>query len=342
MLTTQTVDFSTYPQEDRFGCWHDFVSQASAPQLVTSDHRDNFNAWTRVMPLGPVLLTLFRYPSLHTRRTPALIRRGDPCIYQMALPLTGDSVITQARQESQLRPAADFTVLDSSRPHEASHSAERRGELARSLTVIVPHDVVPLPRPTVERLFAGRIASREGMGALLARDLLHIANHPDEFREVDAGYLGRRIIDLIAVTFCQRLGDTDALPGDVKRRAIRTKIDAFIDAHLGDPGLNAHAIAAAHHLVVREVHRIFQGGRTVSEEIKRRRLERCRRDLLDPGLAALPIYAIAARHGLLDKAYFSREFKAAYGAPPRDFRAQALHRHDRLLTQHPQSRFGLR
>ncbi|WP_326672682.1 helix-turn-helix domain-containing protein [Streptomyces canus] len=61
-------------------------------------------------------------------------------------------------------------------------------------------------------------------------------------------------------------------------------------------------------------------GTTVSEWIRHRRLERCRRDLLDPRLAELPVHAVGARWGFRCAADFSRAFKTAYGTPPGDYR----------------------
>jgi AraC-like DNA-binding protein len=77
---------------------------------------------------------------------------------------------------------------------------------------------------------------------------------------------------------------------------------------------------------IRYLHKLFETQEaTVAEWIRRRRLERCRRDLLDPALRALPVNAIAARWGLLNAAHFSRAFRAAaYGATPGEYRRLAV------------------
>jgi hypothetical protein len=62
---------------------------------------------------------------------------------------------------------------------------------------------------------------------------------------------------------------------------------------------------------------------TVAAWIRSRRLDRCRRDLADPGLWARPVSAIGARWGFPDGAHFSRVFRAAYGIPPREYRRRA-------------------
>ena len=59
---------------------------------------------------------------------------------------------------------------------------------------------------------------------------------------------------------------------------------------------------------------------TVAGWIRSRRLERCRRDLADPSLAARPVAAIAARWGFSSAADFSRAFRTAHGVPPAEYR----------------------
>ena len=73
---------------------------------------------------------------------------------------------------------------------------------------------------------------------------------------------------------------------------------------------------------MRYLHRLFESEpTTVAELIRRRRLDRCRRDLLDPDLDHLPVAAIGARWGLPTAAHFSRLFRAAYGVTPGELRA---------------------
>jgi AraC-like DNA-binding protein len=68
--------------------------------------------------------------------------------------------------------------------------------------------------------------------------------------------------------------------------------------------------------------RVFQEqGVSVSGWIRSRRLDRCRRDLADPGLAQQPIWQIAARHGFPNASHFSRLFRTVHGESPGDWRA---------------------
>jgi AraC-like DNA-binding protein len=72
------------------------------------------------------------------------------------------------------------------------------------------------------------------------------------------------------------------------------QIKAYIDDHLGDLALGPTSIARAHYISTRYLHKLFAGERlTVSDWVRRRRLEACRRDLRDPALAHETISAVA-------------------------------------------------
>jgi AraC-like DNA-binding protein len=118
-----------------------------------------------------------------------------------------------------------------------------------------------------------------------------------------------------------RLDREDEVAADTVQDALRRRVHAFIEQRLADPALSPAVIADAHHVSVRYLYKLFEGRhRGVAGWIRSRRLERSRRDLLDPALAARPVSAIAARWGLVDPAQFSRLFRAAYGTPPLEYR----------------------
>jgi AraC-like DNA-binding protein len=76
---------------------------------------------------------------------------------------------------------------------------------------------------------------------------------------------------------------------------------------------------------VRYLHKLFQPrGATVSRFVQQLRLERCRRDLGDPALAGQTIESICRAWGMTNPDHFSRVFRAAYGCPPREWRARAV------------------
>jgi AraC-like DNA-binding protein len=113
----------------------------------------------------------------------------------------------------------------------------------------------------------------------------------------------------------------DGAVQDARRGGLMGRIHAFIDAHLGDPALTPATVAAAHHISLRYLHKLFEPEpQGVAGMIRQRRLERCRHDLLDPAQADRPVAGIAARWGFSSAAHFSRVFRDAYGLPPAEFR----------------------
>ncbi|MEU7021580.1 helix-turn-helix domain-containing protein [Streptomyces sp. NPDC046203] len=102
-------------------------------------------------------------------------------------------------------------------------------------------------------------------------------------------------------------------------RALRARIQAYIDRHLTDADLTPQSIARAHHISLRYLHKLFEGeDATVSRWIQRRRLERSRRDLAR--YPHVTIGAVAHRWGFASAAHFSRVFRTAYGMSPRQWR----------------------
>lgn len=101
----------------------------------------------------------------------------------------------------------------------------------------------------------------------------------------------------------------------------------FIRRHLSAADLSPAAVAAAHHISLRTLHRLFHDhGQedTVASCIRRRRLARARRDLADPSLAARPVHAVAARWGFQQAPDFTRAFRTAYGTTPTKYRQERL------------------
>ncbi|MEV0134711.1 helix-turn-helix domain-containing protein [Dactylosporangium sp. NPDC050688] len=321
MLNRYTVDTTKVRPDERFDYYQHLVGSIAAPATFSSPYQDNFVASAEIIDLGGVHIASMTNPPLDVVRTSRQVAAAAPLMYQLAWPIAGRSLITQRRASAALEPA-DFTLLDLSQQYEGKHDDLAPGQQVRSVSVLFPHSLLPTSPDKVRTLLATPLHSRDGLGALLAQDLRHIAGHPDQFQPADAGFLGRRLVDLIAATVAQLLGAGDTLPGEIKRRTMRTRISAFIDAHLSDPSLSVPAVAAAHNISARELYRLFNDSeRPVAEEIRFRRLDRCRQDLMNPLTRERPIYAIARTWGFTHPELFSRQFKRVFGMSPSECRA---------------------
>ncbi|MEU7924266.1 helix-turn-helix domain-containing protein [Micromonospora sp. NPDC049107] len=321
MLPNLVVDTTVLPSADRFEFWYALIAQETGPVHITSARLDDFVAYAQAIDLGRIRLASLRYPSLLATRPGGLVRRAQADIYQLTLPLTGRSTLVQDRTETALVAASHFTLLDTARPHIARHRADKPG-LATTITVQIPYAALPLPPDRVRRLLATPMSSGSGVAGLLAHHLRSIAAHPEQYEPNQAEMLGGMALDLLAATLAQRLDIEGVLSPETRHAALRARVVAFIDRHLDSAELNPRSVAAAHHISLRSLHRLFDGEATTPAElIRAKRLERCRRDLGNPLHARQPVHLIAARWGFPDKAHFSRLFRARYGRSPQAYRA---------------------
>ncbi|MEU5960766.1 helix-turn-helix domain-containing protein [Micromonospora parva] len=324
MLPRETLDTTVLPPAERFGMWLELVARTSAPMRVRSAHDEDFIARADFVDLGPIQLISYDYPSLDAFRTPKLIRQSDPELYMLALTTGGVGTSSQDGRRSEIQ-AGEFTFYNASRPHDLGHHATEpeRGQ-ASSIVTIIPHAALPLPPQRMAALYGGRMSGSEGIGALLAQFLIQVTGHPEQYHAADASRLGAVGLDLATTMLGRHLVAEDAVPTEVRRRALLTQVQSYIHRHLGEVTLDPQVVADAHHISVRSLHRLFEGeDATVASYIRDLRLGRCQRDLTDPALRNQPVQTIAARWGFPHKAHFSRAFKAAYGMTPQEHRDNA-------------------
>jgi len=103
------------------------------------------------------------------------------------------------------------------------------------------------------------------------------------------------------------------------------KIRTAIDERLADPGLSPISVAAAVGISVRYANMLLAPQNlSLRRLIIKLRLDRCHVALADAAFVHRTISEIAFAWGFSDLSHFSRVFKHAYGASPREFR-RSLH-----------------
>lgn len=324
MQVTQTVvNTRDHPPGERLEFWCEALASLGERDIRT-EHRSDFDATIRMIDLGAVGLSIFRNPSLETRRTAKMIRQSDPKIFSLNLTLRGHGSIEQGRKAC-VAQCDEFNILDLSRPHRARYFEERGGRAdgSTAISIHAPYTLLPVPANKTRQLDAlGMMSGRTGIGGLLAHHLRQLPRHIDDLQPPDVARVGTVTLDLVAAMLVHHLGlEAIVLPPETRQQVTYSRVQAFIDRHLADPELTPQAIAAAHHISPRTLHRLFQpSGTTVAKWIRQRRLDRCRRDLVDPTLHGHSIQTIARRWGFLDNAHFSRVFRATHGISPRTYR----------------------
>lgn len=323
------------PPEERFDWWYGLKSASPISTTLRSDFTEDFPVAVDHVDLGAVALTTMAYPSAEVRRTARHIRKGDPDSLQVSLTLQGLSGFEQAGRNVRFG-AGNLLLYDSSSPFAGwMRRADDSGAPTRSIVATLPRHLLPFPPDRMHSLVARPLSAHEGFGSLLAHFMRQVADDAGQFGNTVAAAdrLAHTLVDLVGHLAGQHLDRERELPPESRRRTLLLQVQSHVRRHLRDPGLSPDNIAAAHHISTRYLHRLFQDqGLTVAAWIRRLRLERCRRALASPELAALPVGAIAARWGFTHPAVFTRAFRAAYGLTPSELRARTLAHHGSALA----------
>lgn len=289
---------------------------------------DSFRAKLHTSSLGTMRMNRLQFSGgLVMRRTPRQLRRGTPQLIEhhsaeylkVGVHIAGRCVVRQDSREANLSPG-DYVVYETTRPFEFAVG----GKFQMS-SALIPRELLRIPSVQLSSLTAHSFDGRQGMGALLAPFLVEVARQttnearPTNIRLADA------MFDMLEAAFCEQLASDRPEGRSPVQVDLLLRIFSFIERHLGDPDLNGMKIAAAHHISILQLQLMLEvNGHAVTEWIRNRRIEHCRKDLANAELVTVPVSAIGARWGLVNAAHFSRLFKAAHGLSPREYRAAAL------------------
>jgi AraC-like DNA-binding protein len=308
------LDTADLPVEHRFDAWTEFTTKAHGPVLIESPHHANFVARMDAYELGLLRVSHLSHPPLHARGAPT--GTGSfPEVVMLTHVIQG-TMTERSPARTLTAEAGSLLVLDTRRPSTVVNP------------VAVTHSVLQIPATAlgltlrqVTALVSAPMSASDPVGGLIARILADLLRSGEEHEPAAVFALTSTLIDLLG-TAARWPGQTATLaPRALPERSRLLQIYAFMRQRLADPGLTPQAVAAAHGLSLRQLNRILEeDGESPARWIRRQRLDRCRRDLLDPELADRPVAAIGARWGFSDPATFTRAFQRQFGLPPGEYR----------------------
>jgi AraC-like DNA-binding protein len=314
------VQTGNLPPGERLAHWRAAVLRLPVPveiRAATSDLRVQL----KTADLGQISVMLLRSrTSFEFHRTRLLIRRSDPESYRLVLALRGNGGLAHEDRDVRVHPG-DLVLFDTSRPFGGWLGAD---ETVERLVLEFPRPLLPLPARMAGRLVGVRLPGQTGLARLTSSFLRQAAEQADILESSDGPRAATVTVDLLAALLAHELeADSNLTPPESRRHALVLQIHDFIASRLSDADLSPDAIAAAHHISTRQLHKLFSTqDQTVAAWVRSRRLAACQRDLADPLLWEQPVHAIAAKWGFTSAAHFSRVFRAAYGVTAQDFRRQ--------------------
>lgn len=314
--TTGQLCFDPGPlaPQDRFEAWRHAVSTAFVPLDASTEDPRQFHGTLTGLALGSLSVAGVGGDAVTVRRSRQAIAAGDPGVFKFALQVQGSSLTRQDGREAMLSPG-DLVIYDTRRPYDLVF-----GEPYRMFVVQIAVEHLGLSAEQARAVVAQRIPGSAGLGALTSSLLSSLDEQLQKGEMAPDPRAASAVLQLVQATLLSRFRPASEVP---TRDVVYLEGVRHIDDHLGDPDLGVSSVARALHVSVRYLQGVFaQEGTTISEWIRRRRLQRCRMELGDPSQAHRSVSAVAARWGYPEASSFSRAFKHEYGISPGAFRRE--------------------
>ncbi|MEB3371947.1 AraC-like ligand-binding domain-containing protein [Saccharopolyspora mangrovi] len=300
--------------DEEVGEFEASASTVFAPLRIRPLRPGPFRSSLRATSAGEVAVTRIRCAPCQVRRTPRLIGSGDRDLVKVTMLTEGRGEVEQDGRRCVLTPG-DLVNYDTDRPYQLNFPA--------------PYDITVVAVP--KWLLGGHVdtlATRSAIAVPTSRGVQRVVGGffrtmTDVLGEDTGGFsgdAGRHLTDALVSMVISELAELRPEPGE----DLADRVLAHCLARLDDPGLTVESVARAHHVSVRQLHKLFaERPMTLSAWIRRQRLQRIRRDLADPALADRTAAAIAARWGVLDATHLSRALKAEFGLTAMEIRREA-------------------
>ncbi len=324
-VATDLANFSTrrIPAARRRAAWDQALERSCGP--FQTDFGPTFDGRIDRRSVGGLAASRLIHNARAFRRGRREVERGDPGCRHVVLQLSGRCQLSQSGREARLLPG-EAAMIDSAKPSVL--------QFDQKTAQVWLH----LPKPLLDAHATGppRLAApATGAAAALIGSMIRTAfGAASAWTPVQAEAIQEALIRLAAATWQGADGRAADRVGDETVPPIVYVIQNHIVTHLQSQALTAEAIAEAHAISVRHLHRLFRlTGTTLGHWIRRSRLDRCATDMLDESLLAETITQIAYRWGFNDSAHFSRVFKAEFGQAPRDYRVERRSRGESLSVK---------
>jgi AraC-like DNA-binding protein len=315
MVVTTILSTDGVARGEREAFWRQALSETFVPMTVGAVTGDRFAGFLRSAWLGRLMVAQVASTAQDIQRTSREISRTDAEYLQIATVYRGAATVAQDGRQAALG-AGDFAVFETTRPFRWTFAGDWD---VGAFTL--PRGSVGLSEAESRLLTARRLDGQTGITGVVSRFLRDLARHADSLSGTQSERVLADVTDLVVTLLGDWVDGSEAVRSSLQR-AMMLRIKDYIDRRLADPTLGPAEIAAAVNISTRYLHKLFAAEhRTVSQYVRGLRLERCRRDLLDPRLADQSVATIAFRWGFGDLSGFNRAFRAAFGATPREVRA---------------------
>jgi AraC-like DNA-binding protein len=312
-VTTTILGTEGLEPADREAFWRHLMADTFVPVSIRDAARDEVRGFVKSNWIGRLMVANVQSTGQRHQRSERHIGQSDNQFFQVAIVANGVGRLSQDGRQAELH-SGDCAVYETTRPFEWYFESDW------SVWVFsMPSTSVLLTEDERRDLTARSLDGKAGLTGVMCRFLLDLARNSDQLSAGQSEHVLTHASDLVLTLLSSRV-DRD----DVRRanhRSLLLRIKDYINRRLSDPALTPAEIACAVNISTRYLYKVFEAeNRSLSQYIRGLRLERSRRDLLDPRLAHRPVSAIAFSCGFGDVSGFNRAFKGAYGINPSELR----------------------
>jgi AraC-like DNA-binding protein len=310
-------DTDSLHERDRFPIFcEEFIRRHTPLDITRRDDGRPFRAVLELQRAGPVDVSAHFNTPTDLVRSPHLLRDGNDAL-AIALIRSGSAYQTQRGTDVKLGPG-EAIVCDNAYSGSVHFTTD-----ARWSSVLIPRAAIRKLLPRADRL-AGATLDRDDVARRLLFGYLGGTLDMDLNGGRVAQLYGEHIIDLVALA----LGAEGDAREVVEHRTVgamrRAAILREIETRAADPRLSADAIASGLDITPRYVRLLLEEtGRSFSQHVLERRLDRAAALLRDPRRDGYRVSAIAFECGFGDLSYFNRAFRRRFGETPSDARQRA-------------------
>lgn len=294
--------------------WRDIVRENFLPlEFAKSSSRD-FRSALIARRLGSAHLACVNAGAQRVMRTTGLASRSERGYFKLFWQLAGQSRVEQAGRVGELKPG-DWTYYDTAQPYQIDIVGG-----SRFAVMLLPHEMcagwITSAGVGVGNAFHASGAARAALASVMAA--LHDTQGYD-------GLAAESVVSSISSLIQTELGAHAHHESPSAMQERLNQACRYIVEHIDDSDLTPDEVASALGISRRTLYACFaQNGESPFAFIQKTRLETCRQRLIDPRGQRQTITRIVLDKGYTDITYFSRVFKATYGASPRDYRKRVL------------------
>lgn len=294
-----------------------FMSGTYAPVRSTG-RSDSFLAEVRLHRGADIVVGFVKSDAHVVERTKSLIGDSAQDYVNVGILSHGSGVLRQFDREV-VTETGSIVVSDPDVPY----AWDFRGE-SELIFFLFPRRMIGLSSRRLHALAARPLGISEELRELVVGFVRALESNLTEYVPRSATRLLRNAIELFATVVDEAAASAaGAQEGADRDVPLTEQARAYIDVNLGDARLTPQVVADALFISTRHLHGVFESeGTTVAQYIRQRRIDRCRRDLVDRDLSGLSVSDIGARWGFEDASHFSRTFRREEGMPPSAYRGK--------------------